>query len=72
MGKAIGNCEWCGVVDHNLVDGECQRCKQKVISCSKDKNNDNDVQLTHKVKEQLRQCPVISTDGEAQGILLRK
>lgn len=25
---AIGRCEWCGVVDHQLVAGECPRCRQ--------------------------------------------
>lgn len=22
----VGPCEWCGVVDHHLIDGECARC----------------------------------------------
>lgn len=25
----IGPCEWCGVVDHSLVHGECKRCRAK-------------------------------------------
>ncbi len=25
-GSKIGVCEWCGLIDHHLVDGECARC----------------------------------------------
>lgn len=28
---AIGECEWCGMLDHNLVAGECPRCRTKSI-----------------------------------------
>lgn len=23
---AVGQCEWCGIVDHHLIDGECVQC----------------------------------------------
>ncbi len=26
----IGLCEWCGLVDHYLIDGECPRCATAV------------------------------------------
>ena len=26
----IGPCEWCGLVDHHLVAGECPACREKV------------------------------------------
>lgn len=26
LGGTVGQCEWCGVVDHHLVDGECVQC----------------------------------------------
>lgn len=25
--EQIGRCEWCGMVDHHLVRGECERCR---------------------------------------------
>lgn len=25
----IGYCEWCGMLDHHLIDGECERCREK-------------------------------------------
>lgn len=25
--ETVGRCEWCGVVDHHLIDGECERCR---------------------------------------------
>lgn len=27
--ETIGRCEWCGLVDHHLVDGECPACREK-------------------------------------------
>lgn len=26
--EAIGRCEWCGLVDHHLVGGECAACRR--------------------------------------------
>ena len=28
--EAVGRCEWCGLVDHELVAGECSRCRERV------------------------------------------
>lgn len=25
----IGACDWCGVVDHHLVEGECPTCRRR-------------------------------------------
>lgn len=27
--ETVGPCDWCGVVDHHLVAGECPRCRHK-------------------------------------------
>lgn len=27
--KGVGRCEWCGLVDHDLVRGECPACRAK-------------------------------------------
>ena len=31
VATSIGECEWCGMLDHNLVAGECPRCRAKSI-----------------------------------------
>lgn len=34
--QRIGACEWCGLVDHHLVEGECPSCKTKVAALAPD------------------------------------
>lgn len=34
MTEGIGRCEWCGRVDHHLLDGECPSCQARSLSCS--------------------------------------
>lgn len=29
--ECIGRCEWCGVVDHHLLQGECPNCRRRRI-----------------------------------------
>lgn len=26
----IGYCEWCGLLDHHLIEGECAACRAKL------------------------------------------
>lgn len=26
---AIGECDWCGVIDHHLIEGECPACRER-------------------------------------------
>jgi hypothetical protein len=30
----IGTCEWCGLLDHHLVAGECPRCAERIAGTS--------------------------------------
>lgn len=30
--ETIGRREWCGIVDHHLVAGECEGCRAKVVA----------------------------------------
>ncbi|KMQ73761.1 hypothetical protein [Marinobacter subterrani] len=31
----VGRCDWCGLVDHHLVEGACPRCSYPTISESR-------------------------------------
>lgn len=28
----VGRCEWCGLVDHHLIAGECPQCRKRVAA----------------------------------------
>ncbi|MDH4275636.1 MAG: hypothetical protein OEW08_11395 [Gammaproteobacteria bacterium] len=47
----IGYCEWCGLFDHHLIMGECERCRAKVQNVEIDYSLGDEADVSHVVLE---------------------
>lgn len=37
----IGRCEWCGIVSHELIAGECPACRSKIFQAERAAHSQN-------------------------------
>jgi hypothetical protein len=53
----VGCCEWCGLLDHHLIDGECGSCRAECHPLHRNRTHGEGIRVEELRVERVRLAP---------------